>query len=38
LKARTGGPQWFAEFIAAFGLIATILAGIRFLTVRGFAL
>jgi glycerol uptake facilitator-like aquaporin len=30
LKARTGGPQWFAEAIAAFGLVATILAGIRF--------
>jgi glycerol uptake facilitator-like aquaporin len=30
LKARTGGAQWFAEAVAAFGLIATILAGIRF--------
>jgi glycerol uptake facilitator-like aquaporin len=30
LKARTGGAQWFAEFVAAFGLVATILAGIRF--------
>lgn len=30
LKIRTGGPQWFAEGVAAFGLIATILAGIRF--------
>jgi glycerol uptake facilitator-like aquaporin len=29
-KMRTGGPQWFAEAVAAFGLIATILAGIRF--------
>ncbi|WP_027531096.1 MIP/aquaporin family protein [Bradyrhizobium sp. WSM3983] len=29
-KVRTGGPQWFAEAVAAFGLIATILAGIRF--------
>jgi glycerol uptake facilitator-like aquaporin len=29
-KIRTGGPQWFAEGIAAFGLVATILAGIRF--------
>jgi glycerol uptake facilitator-like aquaporin len=29
-KARTGGAQWFAEAVAAFGLIATILAGIRF--------
>ena len=23
-------PQWFSEFIATFGLIVTILAGIRF--------
>ena len=30
LKIRTGGAQWFAEGVAAFGLIATILAGIRF--------
>jgi glycerol uptake facilitator-like aquaporin len=30
LKARTGGAQWFAEAVAAFGLITTILAGIRF--------
>jgi glycerol uptake facilitator-like aquaporin len=30
MKARTGGAQWFAEAIAAFGLVATILAGIRF--------
>ena len=30
LKTRTGGAQWFAETVAAFGLIATILAGIRF--------
>lgn len=30
LKIRTGGAQWFAEGIAAFGLVATILAGIRF--------
>src|SRR5712672_390223 len=30
MKARTGGAQWFAESVAAFGLIATILAGIRF--------
>lgn len=30
LKARTGGPQWFAEGVAAFGLVATILAGVRF--------
>ncbi|KRP99232.1 MIP family channel protein [Bradyrhizobium yuanmingense] len=29
-KVRTGGPQWFAEAVAAFGLLATILAGIRF--------
>ena len=30
LHARTGGAQWFAEFVATFGLIVTILAGIRF--------
>jgi glycerol uptake facilitator-like aquaporin len=29
-KVRTGGPQWIAEFVATFGLLATILAGIRF--------
>jgi glycerol uptake facilitator-like aquaporin len=29
LKIRTGGAQWLAEFVAAFGLVATILAGIR---------
>jgi glycerol uptake facilitator-like aquaporin len=29
-KVRTGGPQWFAEAVAAFGLVATILAGVRF--------
>jgi len=30
LKVRTGSPQWFAEGLAVFGLVATILAGIRF--------
>src|SRR6266576_1343629 len=30
LKVRTGGAQWLAEGVAAFGLIATILGGIRF--------
>ena len=30
MKARTGGPQWFAEGVAAFGLVMTILGGIRF--------
>jgi glycerol uptake facilitator-like aquaporin len=30
MKMRTGGAQWLAEGVAAFGLIATILAGIRF--------
>jgi glycerol uptake facilitator-like aquaporin len=30
LKARTGGAQWLAEGVAAFGLIVTILGGIRF--------
>ena len=29
-KIRTGGGQWFAEWLATFGLVATILAGIRF--------
>jgi glycerol uptake facilitator-like aquaporin len=29
-KARTGGAQWLAEAVAAFGLVATILAGVRF--------
>jgi glycerol uptake facilitator-like aquaporin len=29
-KARTGGAQWFSEWVATFGLVATILAGIRF--------
>jgi glycerol uptake facilitator-like aquaporin len=29
-KIRTGGAQWLAEGVAAFGLIATVLAGIRF--------
>jgi glycerol uptake facilitator-like aquaporin len=30
LKMRTGGAQWLAEGVAAFGLVVTILAGIRF--------
>jgi glycerol uptake facilitator-like aquaporin len=30
IKIRTGGPQWFAEAVAAFGLVTTILLGIRF--------
>lgn len=30
LKARTGAAQWLSEFVAAFGLIATILGGLRF--------
>jgi glycerol uptake facilitator-like aquaporin len=30
LKIRTGGPQWLAEAVAAFGLVITILGGIRF--------
>jgi glycerol uptake facilitator-like aquaporin len=29
-KARTGGAQWFSESIATFGLVAVILAGIKF--------
>ena len=28
LKMRTGGAQWLAEAVAAFGLVATILAGV----------
>ncbi len=27
---RTGAAQWFAEWVATFGLVVTILAGIRF--------
>ena len=27
---RTGGAQWFAEVVATFGLVGTILAGLRF--------
>lgn len=30
MKIRTGNAQWVSEFVATFGLIATILAGIRF--------
>jgi glycerol uptake facilitator-like aquaporin len=30
LKVRTGGAQWLAESVAAFGLVATILGGMRF--------
>jgi glycerol uptake facilitator-like aquaporin len=30
MKMRSGGAQWLAEAVAAFGLIATILAGTRF--------
>jgi glycerol uptake facilitator-like aquaporin len=30
LKMRTGGAQWLAEGVAAFGLVATILMGMRF--------
>ena len=29
-KVRTGGAQWFAEGVATFGLLLTILAGLRF--------
>ncbi|MEJ1995265.1 MAG: aquaporin family protein [Limibacillus sp.] len=29
-KLRSGGAQWFAEFIATFGLVATILGCLRF--------
>lgn len=27
---RSGGPQWLAEFVAAFGLVAVILSGSKF--------
>ena len=30
LRVRSGGAQWLAEAVAAFGLVATILAGIKF--------
>jgi len=30
MKVRTGSAQWLAEAVAAFGLVATILAGVRF--------
>ncbi|WP_319824869.1 MIP/aquaporin family protein [Thalassovita sp.] len=29
-KMRTGSPQWFAESVATFGLVLTILGGIRY--------
>jgi len=29
-QVRSGGPQWFAEGIAAFGLVFTILATLKF--------
>ncbi|MCP4621429.1 MAG: aquaporin family protein [Bradyrhizobium sp.] len=30
MKVRTGSSQWLAEAVAAFGLVVTILAGVRF--------
>lgn len=30
VKTRTGSAQWLAEGVATFGLVATILAGLRF--------
>ncbi len=30
IQARTGAPQWFAEWVATFGLVLTILMGLRF--------
>ncbi len=30
LKARSGPAQWFAEFVATFGLVATILGCLRY--------
>lgn len=32
VTARTGPPQWFAEAVATFGLLVTILAVVRFRT------
>jgi glycerol uptake facilitator-like aquaporin len=29
-KIHTGGPQWLAEAVASFGLVAVILGGLRF--------
>lgn len=29
MKARTGGAQWFAEFVACFGLVFTILVTLK---------
>ena len=34
VKARTGPAQWFAEFVATFGLLVTILAVSRFKATR----
>jgi glycerol uptake facilitator-like aquaporin len=30
MKVRSGASQWFSEAVAAFGLVVTILGGIRF--------
>ncbi len=30
LKVRTGPSQWFAEMVATFGLVLTIVLGLRF--------
>jgi glycerol uptake facilitator-like aquaporin len=30
MTSRTGGPQWFAEFVATFGLLVTILGSVKF--------
>ncbi len=30
VTSRTGGAQWFAEFIAAFGLLLTIIGSVKF--------
>jgi glycerol uptake facilitator-like aquaporin len=30
MKMRNGGNLWFAEWVATFGLVVTILAGVRF--------
>ena len=30
IKARSGGAQWFSDFVATFGLLMTILAMVKF--------
>lgn len=37
LHARNGPPQWFAEFVATFGLLMTILGCVRFNKIEAIA-